>query len=240
MEAQHNWQERTELLLGTEKLEKLNKSHVLVCGLGGVGAYAAEQLARAGIGELTLVDSDTIQASNINRQLPALHTTIGQPKVTILSERFKDINPDLKIYQIKEYLAGDNIEELAALPFDYVIDAIDTLSPKVLFIYTCLKNKQKLVSSMGAGGKLDPSQIFVAPIENTHTCKLAFQVRKRLHKLGVRDGFKAVFSTEALNKQATKSSEGLRNKLTTVGTISYLPAIFGCYCASVVIQDLIQ
>lgn len=236
------WLDRTELLLGKEALEKLKTKHVLLVGLGGVGAYAAEQICRAGIGEMTIVDADVVDETNINRQLIALSSTIGNPKTELLKERLLKINPDLKLHVIQEYIKDDNTEELLnRAVYDYVLDAIDTLSPKVFLIYQVLQKKYPLISAMGAGGKLDPSQIQVVDIKKTYQCKLAFIVRKRLHHLGIRTGFKAVFSPEVVPEHAIViDSNPSMNKLSVVGTISYMPAMFGCYMAAEVIKDLIK
>ena len=237
-----SWDSRTLLMLGEERLQKLKKAHVLVAGLGGVGAYAAEMLCRAGVGEITMFDGDTVSVSNRNRQLPALVSTFGQSKADLMKKRLLDINPDIKVNAINKYFKDDElIQIIEAAPYDYVVDAIDTLSPKVYLIYFSLQNNLKLVSSMGAGGKLDPSLIRVADIADTYQCKLALFIRKRLHKLGVRTGFKAVFSSEVVPKECIKINEVQeQNKLTTVGTISYMPAMFGCFAASVVIRDLVS
>lgn len=234
-----NWLERTELLIGKPNIEKLSNSHVLVVGLGGVGAYAAEQLCRSGIGELTIVDGDFIHPTNINRQLPALTSSIGQPKAEYLGTRLKDINPELKLHVIQEYIRDDRMKEILTNRYDYVVDAIDTLSPKIFLIHDALKNGNRLVSSMGSGGKVDPSLVRIADISESYGCPLARILRKRLHRLGVRDGFKVVFSTEEVPENATRPCEGEPNKKTTVGTISYMPPVFGCYIASVVVRDLI-
>lgn len=235
------WNQRTQLLIGELGIEKLQHAHVLVVGLGGVGAYAAEMLCRAGVGELSIVDADTISRSNLNRQLIALTSTIGMAKPQLMEDRLLDINPNLKLHVIHDYLKEENIIQLfKSTSFDYVVDAIDTIAPKVFFIHTALQHQQRLVSAMGAGGKMDPSKISVEAIENTTQCKLAFLIRKRLHRLGVRSGFKAVYSTEVVAKHSVVINEiQEQNKLTTVGTISYMPAMFGCYAASVVIRDLL-
>ncbi|MBI4646159.1 MAG: tRNA threonylcarbamoyladenosine dehydratase [Bacteroidia bacterium] len=232
------WDIRTKLLLGENAIEKLSKSHVLIVGLGGVGAYAAEMLCRAGIGTMTLVDGDTVQPSNRNRQLVALISTEGRAKTSILSERFYDINPYIKLNIFQEYLKGTRIKEILDINYDYVIDAIDSLSPKVFFIRQCLTNKLPIVSSMGAGGKLDPSQVLVADISESYNCALARMLRKRLHKFKIISGFKVVFSPEpaAGDIELTGNEQ---NKKSIIGTISYMPAVFGCFCASVVINDLI-
>lgn len=235
-----HWQERTLLLAGQEKIEKLAKSHVLVCGLGGVGSYAAELLVRAGVGTLTIVDGDTIHETNRNRQLPALISTHEEYKAVVVGNRLRDINPALKLNIIQEYIKDQRMIDILEMGYDYVIDAIDTLSPKVFLIYHTVRLGMPLVSSMGAGGKLDPSKIMVTDIDDTYNCKLAYYMRKRLHKLGVWKGFKAVFSPEVVSRQSVALLEGELNKKSTVGTISYMPAMFGCYCASVVIRDLMD
>lgn len=237
----YDWQQRTELLIGSEQLEKLHHSHVLIVGLGGVGAYAAEQLCRAGIGEMTIVDADTVDDSNRNRQLPALISTIGKEKVAVMAERLLQINPELKLHTLREFVRDEGtIALLEQAPYDYVVDAIDSLSPKVFLIYHALQRQLKVVSAMGAGGKIDPMQVKVAPIEKTYQCRLAHAIRKRLHRMGIKKGFKAIFSPEPVPEEAVEIDANPDiNKLSTVGTISYMPAIFGCMAASVVIRDLI-
>ena len=234
-----HWLTRTELLLGDEGLKKLKSARVLVVGLGGVGAYAAEMICRAGVGEMTIVDGDVINSTNRNRQLPALKSTEGLSKAEIMGGRLKDINPDLKLSVIAEYIKDDRIVEVLDMGYDYVVDAIDTLSPKIFLIYNTLQKKIPLVSSMGAGGKFDPTRITISDISETTNCLLARILRKRLHRLGVRDGFKAVYSTEIVDKNKVVPTEGERNKASVVGTISYMPAAFGIACASVVIRDLV-
>ena len=235
-----DWLARTELMIGKEGLKKLSKAHVLVAGLGGVGGYAAEMICRAGVGKMTIVDSDIVQESNINRQLIAMQSTIGKDKTQLIAERLKDINSNLKLTVFKGYLKDEFITDvLNNDKYNYVIDAIDTLSPKIYFIYHCMNKNYKLVSSMGAGGKLDPAMIQVTDISETHTCKLAFDLRKRLRRKGITEGFKAVYSPEVVEKETIRSIED-KNKKSMVGTISYMPAVFGCICASVVIRDLIS
>lgn len=233
------WNHRTEMLIGPENTELLRGKHVLIAGLGGVGAYAAEMLARAGTGKLTILDGDAVAPSNRNRQLLALKSTEGERKAKLMAARLRDINPDLELITLDEYLKGDRINQLLGQPYDYVVDAIDTLSPKVFFIIEALKNNHKLVSSMGAGGKFNPSLIRAVDISETHGCKLAFYIRKRLQKFGIRSGFTAIFSPEPIEKERIIRTEGEQNKKSMVGTISYMPAMFGCYCASVVIRELI-
>lgn len=234
------WCERTELLLGTEKADRLRHSHVLVVGLGGVGAYAAEMIARAGVGRLTIVDADTVSISNINRQLVALHSTVGKPKAEILAQRLRDINPQIELTVIQEYIKDDATDALLdSVPsFDFVVDAIDTLSPKVNLIKGCLDRALPLVSSMGAGAKTDPAQLEIKDIAKSHHCPLAHMLRKRLHKLGIRTGFPAVFSPESVREGSMILCDE-QNKKSNVGTISYMPAVFGCACASVAIRTLL-
>ena len=235
-----NWLGRTELLVGEEGLRKLKSAHVLVVGLGGVGAYAAEQICRAGVGTMTLVDGDVVEASNRNRQLPALKSTEGKPKAEILAERFRDINPEINLHVYNQYLIEDEIDALIqAAHYDYVVDAIDTLSPKTFLILKTLKAGFPLVSSLGAGGKFDPSKVEVTDISKTYNCKLARKLRKRLNRSGISKGFDAVFSSELIDPEKVIAAEG-KNKASTVGTISYMPPVFGCFCASVVIRGLLK
>jgi len=236
-----HWQERTELLIGKEKLRKLVDSHVLIAGLGGVGAMAAEMICRAGVGNLTIVDADKIQAGNRNRQIPALLSTEGRLKAEVVAERLLDINPDLKLNVISEYMIDEKIPELLSLyNYDYVVDAIDTLAPKTFFIFHSLKMNLRLISSLGAGRKFDPTMVKIADISETYNCKLGYYLRKRLHKLDVISGFKVVFSPEDVNEGSLELVKDEKNKKSRVGTISYMPAVFGCYAASVVIRDIIE
>lgn len=233
------WSSRTELLLEKEGLEKLKKAHVLVVGLGGVGAYAAEMLVRAGIGEITIIDGDVVQPSNRNRQLPALCSTQFKPKVEVMQQRLLDINPDLKINPIQLFVTGAAIKDLLTTPFNYVIDAIDSIAPKVFLIVHTFNAKIPLISSMGAGGKLDPAKVTIDDISKSYHCKLARMIRKRLTKFNIKKGFNVVYSPEPVKKEHVIFVEGERNKKTTVGTISYMPALFGLLAASKVIRDLV-
>ncbi len=237
---QNDWQERTRLMLGDSGLRMLHNSHVLVAGLGGVGAMTAEMLCRAGIGAITIADADTMQASNRNRQIHAFTSNEGTFKTRVMADRLLDINPGLRLQVFNQYLKDRFIIDLLAQPFDYVVDAIDTLSPKVYFIYYALINNHRLVSSMGAGGKLDPIQVKIGDISESYQCKLAFDLRKRLKRKGITSGFKVVFSSEPVPQHTIVRNEIERNKKSNVGTISYMPAIFGCYCASAVIRDLVS
>ena len=232
------WLERSELLLGKEGLERLTSANVLIVGVGGVGAYAAEMLVRAGIGRVTIADSDSVSESNINRQLIALHSTVGRIKTDVLAERLIDINPELQLRVVPEYIKDEKTDEiLDSDTFDYIVDAIDTLSPKLALIKGALDRKIPIVSSMGAGSKLDPTKMEICDISKTHHCPLAHMLRKRLHKMGIRRGFKAVFSAEPPIEGAMILCQE-QNKKSNVGTISYLPALFGIGCASAVIRDL--
>jgi tRNA A37 threonylcarbamoyladenosine dehydratase len=235
-----DWLRRTELILGSDGLQKLKAANVLVVGLGGVGAYAAEMICRAGVGSMTIVDGDTIHTTNRNRQLPALKSTEGIAKTEIMGQRMRDINPDLNLTVIQEYLKDEKIDDVLDKGFDYVVDAIDTLSPKIFLIFHSLQRKLHVVSSMGAGGKFDPTRICVSDISETTDCPLARIMRKRLHRLGIRDGFTAVYSPETVDKSKIVPTNGEMNKASIVGTISYMPAAFGIACASVVIRDLVN
>lgn len=234
-----NWLERTELLLGEEKLAMLRRANVLVVGVGGVGAYAAEMIVRAGVGRMTIADADKVSETNINRQLVALHSTIGREKCDILAERLKDINPELQLTVVNRFIKDSETDALLDSDrFDYVVDAIDTLSPKLALIKGALDRSIPLVSSMGAGAKTDPTLLEIKDIAKTHHCPLAHMLRKRLHKIGIKRGFWAVFSPEPVREGAMILCEE-QNKKSNVGTISYIPALFGIGCASVVIRGLI-
>ena len=235
----NEWQQRTRLLMGEEKMERIRQSHVLVVGVGGVGAYAAEMLCRAGVGRLTLADADTVQPTNLNRQLPALHSTLGQPKVEVLAARFRDINPDIQLTLLPVFLKDDAIPALLdAAPYSFVVDAIDTLAPKCHLIAEALKRHIKIVSSMGAGAKRDITQVRFADLWDTYHCGLSKAVRKRLQKMGVRRKLPVVFSTEQADPNAILLTEEEQNKKSTCGTVSYMPAVFGCYLAEYVIKRL--
>jgi len=233
-----DWLKRTELILGNEGLEKLKTANVLVVGLGGVGAYAAEMICRAGVGSMTIVDGDVVNPSNRNRQLAALKSTEGLAKAEVMGHRLKDINPAVNLTVIGEYIKDERMVEIIDMGYDYVVDAIDTLSPKIFLIYHTMQRKYPLVSSMGAGGKFDPTKISISDISETTDCTLARILRKRLHRLGIRDGFTAVYSPELIDKSKIVPTNGEQNKASIVGTISYMPAAFGIACASVVIRDL--
>ncbi len=234
------WMQRTSLLLSEEMTIRLQASRVLVVGVGGVGAYAAEMLVRAGVGHMTILDSDSVAPSNINRQLVALHSTIGMDKVDVLAQRLQDINPQLELSARKCYLDVEGVDELLQEGYDFVVDAIDTVAPKVALLAACMQQGIAVVSSMGAGARIDPSQIRYADIADTFHCGLARAVRTRLRKMRVKGKLPVVFSTEVPRAEAVQEVIGERNKRTTVGTVSYMPAIFGCFLASYVIRKLTQ
>jgi tRNA threonylcarbamoyladenosine dehydratase len=233
------WMSRTELLLGEEKVQQLINKNVLVVGLGGVGGICAEMIVRAGVGSITIVDGDVVDLSNCNRQIPALHSTAAKLKAEVMAERLKDINPQLKLTVVTDFIKEEKtIALVESQQYDYAVDCIDTLSPKVWFIKACVDRKIPIVSSMGAGGKVDPSQIEVSDISRSHKCKLARYVRKYLHEFDIHTGVKVVFSPEDIDRQKVIVTEKAHPKKTIIGTISYMPAIFGCTVASVVIRDL--
>jgi tRNA A37 threonylcarbamoyladenosine dehydratase len=204
-----------------------------------VGGICAEMIVRAGIGKMTIVDNDTIDASNINRQIPALHSTIKKSKAQVLAARLLDINPLLGLTIVEAFVEDESMIALIEKePWDYVVDCIDTLSAKVDLIKGCIDRKLNIVSSMGAGGKLDPSQIKVTDLSKTYECNLARYVRKRLQALGIKKGLKVVFSPEKPDQSRIIETENAYPKKSIIGTLSYMPAIFGCTVASVVIRDL--
>ncbi len=234
------WTERAELLFKKEGLEKLKNSHVMVVGMGGVGSFAAEFIARAGVGTMTIVDGDVVDITNINRQLPALHSTIGQPKVDIVGDRLIDINPELKLIRIKEFLSPERAYELVTNEYDYVLDCIDSITPKLNLILSARRKKVKIISNMGAGGKYEAAQVKVTDISKTDVCPLAKTIRKRLRKEGVSKGVKVVYSTEAPDQTSLKMTDGSNFKKSFFGTNSWLPAVFGLHSAETVVKYLIK
>ena len=238
---QSEWLQRTELLVKEEGIERLQSANILIVGLGGVGSFAAEFLVRSGIGNLTIADGDTVDITNINRQLPALNSTIGKNKTDVVAERILDINPKINLKKINEFLEPEQMEEiLTQEKFDYVLDCIDSLSPKLALIITCKRKKIKLVSAMGAGGKTAPSKVMVRDISKTNNCFLAKQIRKKLKKEQIHKGFRCVFSTEIQDENSLKMTDGSNYKKSFYGTISYMPAIFGLYAAAEVIRFLLK
>lgn len=234
-----HWQERTELLLKEKGIERLKQATVLVVGLGGVGSFAAEFLARAGVGTMIIVDGDTVDTTNINRQLPALHSTIGKAKVEVVAERLLDINPQLHLKPIHEFLTPDRMAEvITAEPIHYILDCIDSVTPKIELIKAAKRKKIKIISAMGAGGKTDPKQVVVKDLSKTINCFLAKQVRKRLRKERINKGVKCVFSTELQQEDSLKLTDGTGYKRSFYGTVSFMPALFGLYAAAEVINYL--
>ena len=233
-----NWLSRTEMLTGPEAVQRLRSSDVLVVGLGGVGSWAAEMICRAGVGKMTIVDGDSVHVTNRNRQLPALVSTEGKPKTLVMADRLRDINPEIELTVINEYIRDERMIEVLERGYSYVVDAIDTLSPKLFLLYHSVRMNIPVVSSMGSGGKFDPVGISVSDISETNSCALARMLRKRLHRLGVREGITAVYSPEPVDKSRVELVAGERNKASVVGTMPYMPAAFGIACASVVIRDL--
>lgn len=236
-----NWLERTELLIQKNGIEALQNAHVLVVGLGGVGSFAAEFLARSGVGKMTIVDGDDVDITNINRQLPALHSTIGKKKIDIVAERLKDINPEIDLIEIPEFLGPEMMENLFKnSKFSYIVDCIDSVSPKVELIKMAKRNRVKMVSCFGAGGKVDPSKVKVLDISKTSSCFLAKTVRKRLKKAKINKGIRCVFSTEIQDEKSLQLTDGANYKRSFYGTISYMPAIFGLYAAAETIQFILK
>ncbi len=235
------WLERTELLIGNEKLYALNQKNVLIIGLGGVGSYAAEFICRAGIGNITIVDGDVVDPTNRNRQLPALCSNHGISKATIMAERMLDINPDVNLTVINSFQKPEHTRDLIANnKYDYVLDCIDSITPKVFLLRSCVDHKQRVISSMGAGGKMDASKVFVTDIKETRNCPFARLVRKRLHRMGIYHGFKAVYNDGEIQRESLKLTDGSNFKKSFYGTISYMPALFGLRLAAEVIQDLLD
>lgn len=234
-----NWDSRTELLLGKEKNECLKSATVLVAGVGGVGGYAVEMLARAGVGNLIIIDDDVVKSTNINRQIIATSKNVGTSKVQLMKERILDINPNANILAIRDFINEDNAGEfIRRFKPNFVIDAIDSISPKIALLKYCIENNVKIISSMGAGGRLDPTKIQYADISKTTNCALARTVRERLKKQGITKGLPTVFSTEPVRKESIITVTDERNKCSTLGTVSYFPALFGCYLAAYVINNL--
>lgn len=234
------WLSRTKLLIGEEPLLQLTTKHVMVVGMGGVGSFAAEFIARSGIGKMTIIDGDVVDPSNRNRQLPALATTHGQPKVQIMAERLKAINPEIELEVVQEFVNPEMVKAQLEHKPDYIIDAIDSITPKLTFISLAHQSRIPLVSSMGAGAKVDPTRLQVVDISKTYNCPFAQQIRKGLRKLGIKKGIKVVFSPEEPIRESLMLTDGSNYKKSAYGTISYMPATFGAVTASVAIRDLMK
>ena len=234
-----NWKERTLMLVGEAGIGRLASACVGVIGVGGVGGNAAEMIVRAGVGHIIIMDSDTVSVTNKNRQLLALDSTVGRPKCEVLKARLLDINPELEVTVLQEYLEADMVETaLGDYRVDFIVDAIDTLAPKLALIKYCVDHGIPHVSSMGAGAKYDATKVRLADISKSYNCPLAYIVRKRLRHMGIRRGFQVVFSEELPDRDAIVECED-RNKKSQVGTISYLPAVFGCVCAQAAIKGIL-
>ena len=235
------WMSRTALLLGEENILKLQNKNVLVVGLGGAGGICAEMIARAGVGKMTIVDGDVVDLSNCNRQIAALHSNASIFKAQVMAERIRDINPAIELQVLTDFLETDKtVTVVENGHFDYAVDCIDTLTPKVWLMKTCIDRNVPIVSSLGAGGRVDPSQVQVADIADSYNCKLARYVRKRLHAVGITTGVKVVFSPENIDQSKVVVTEKAYPKKSIIGTVSYMPAIVGCITASVVIRDLYE
>jgi len=234
------WQERAELLFKPEGIEILKNANVLIVGLGGVGSFAAEFIVRAGVGNVTIVDGDTVDITNVNRQLPALHSTVGQPKVDIVGDRLMDINPELNLTRVQEFLSPERAFEIVTKEYDYVLDCIDSITPKLNLILAAKRARVKVISNMGAGGKMLAGKVVVKDISKTDVCPLAKVIRRRLRKLGVNKGVKAVFSLEKPDESSLKMTDGSNYKRSFFGTNSYMPGLFGLYAAETVIRHLLK
>lgn len=235
-----HWLQRTELLVGEAALARLKNLNVMVIGLGGVGSYAAEFLARAGVGRMTIIDGDTVDLTNTNRQLPALHSTVGKSKAAIMASRMLDINPELELTVREDFLTPEAVKTFQFRGFDYVFDCIDSVQPKQYVIVACKQQNVRVVSSMGAGGRLDPSKVQVSDISATFNCPFAQQVRKGLKRKGVWRGVTVVFSSERVDRSTCMMTDGSKFKKSFYGTISYIPALFGLHMASVVVREAVM
>ncbi|PVX51775.1 tRNA A37 threonylcarbamoyladenosine dehydratase [Balneicella halophila] len=235
-----DWLVRTELLVKEEGIRKLQSANVLVVGLGGVGAAATEFIVRAGVGKMIIVDGDVIDTSNINRQLPALHNTVGKSKVSIVAQKLKNINPKLILTEIEEFIEPDRVESLLSEGFDYVVDCIDSITPKLHIIAEAKAREIPIISSMGAGGKMLASSVQVTDISKSYNCMMARTIRKRLKFFGIRKGVKVVFSNELPNAESLEMTDGSGYKKSFYGTISYMPSLFGLHMAETVIRDLLK
>ena len=234
------WTERAELLFKKEGLEKLKNSNVLIVGVGGVGSFAAEFIARAGVGKMTIVDGDVVDITNINRQLPALHSTVGVSKIDVVGDRLMDINPELQLTKIKEFLSPERAFEIVSNDFDYVMDCIDSVTPKLNLIIASKRKKIKIISSMGAGGKMEAAKVKVSDISKTKKCYLAKAIKRRLKEVKIDKGVKAVYSSEIQDASSLRMTDGKNFKKSFYGTNSYMPGLFGLHAAETVIRYLLK
>lgn len=229
------WYERTSMLLGREAIAVLSKSSVIIFGIGGVGSFAAEAVARAGIGSITLVDNDTVSLTNLNRQLIALNSTLGRNKTDVMAERIKDINPLCNVNCINEFVLYDNIDSILSQKYSYCIDAVDTVTAKLAIIMKCRSLDIPVISSMGTGNKLNPQLLEITDIFKTSVCPLAKVMRKELRSRGV-DRLKVCFSKEVpITPLATLENTGKRQ---TPGSVSFVPSVAGLMIGGEVIKDL--
>lgn len=231
--------ERAEILIGAEGLRRLAGSHVFLAGLGGVGSWCAEALARAGVGRLTLVDHDQVAVSNINRQLPALFSTVGRDKAAVMAERIGDINPDCRLTVLRQFIDPGNVDALLPVDADYVVDCIDSLNCKVALIATAHRRGLRVAASMGAGNKLDVSRVRLGDIAKTEVCPLAREVRHRLKRQGISKGIITVYSDEPGRPPRPPEATSHGRARAVNGTIAYLPPLFGFMLAGAVIQALL-
>ncbi|QEM67240.1 tRNA threonylcarbamoyladenosine dehydratase [Geobacter sp. FeAm09] len=246
---------RTELLLGHQGLQTLSRKRVMICGIGGVGSYAAEALGRAGVGAITLVDFDDICLTNVNRQIHALSSTVGMSKVEVMAGRLRDINPAAEVVPVKAFFSAENAAQLLSPRPDYVLDAIDHFTAKTALITICRAEGIPVISSMGAANKLDPTKIQVADISATRNCRMARSMRKILRQAGIHEGVQVVYSTEEhreLNPQAAhcgtecicpnRGDQVFRceNRRVILGSISFIPSIFGLTMAGTVVNELLK
>lgn len=234
---EERWNDRTRLLLGESAAARLAAARVFIAGVGGVGGYAAEMLARSGVGHLTLVDADCVSATNLNRQIIAVIPDIGKPKTDLFERRFLDINPEISVTPMRKFISPDNVADMLSEGFDYVIDAIDTVAPKVALIAHCLREKIPVISSMGAGGRVDPTKAGYFDLWETREDGLARAVRQRLKKIGLRRRLDVVASSEAPRSGAVIELDE-RNKRSSYGTIATIPSVFGILLAAKVINNL--
>ena len=233
------YNQRTVLLLGEQAVAHLEQCHVVVVGVGGVGSYTVEMLARSGIGQLTIIDADVVAASNINRQLPALTTTIGQEKVLVMKRRILEINPNCQVSAIARYITVDDVAPLLRqMSPDFVVDAIDSVAPKIELLAQCHAQGIPVISSMGAGGRIDPTKVQYADIANTHGDGLARVVRQHLRRRGITKGIPVVFSSEEARQSALMHTTEMEGKISSFGTVALLPATFGMMLAAYVVNQL--
>jgi len=234
------WKERAELLFKKEGVEKLKNANILIVGVGGVGSFAAEFIARAGVGKITIVDGDVVDITNINRQLPALHSTVGLPKIDVVGDRLLDINPELQLTKIREFLSPERAFEIVTNEYDCVMDCIDSITPKLNLIIAAKRKKVKIISSMGAGGKMEAAKVKVADISNTQNCFLAKAVKKRLKAEKIDKGVKVVYSSEIQDEDSLRITDGKNYKKSFYGTNSYMPGLFGLHAAEYVIRYILK